>query len=67
MVTMEQREAMAAKAMAAVQASDRKEAKARGYKSVEAMYRANRKAVDKAILKDVCGGDKSLYLEAFGN
>ena len=60
-------ERQAAETLRKVQEQDKKEAKARGFKSVDAMYRANRRAAKKAILESVCGGDESLYQEAFGN
>ena len=57
----------AAATLKKIQREDRKEAQRRGFRSVDAMYRANRKAAKKATVESVCNGDKSLYHEAFEN
>jgi len=49
-----------------VKARHEKEAKEQGYKNAEAMFKAMCRNTKRAIIADICGGDKSLYLEAFG-
>jgi len=46
------------------QAKIKREAKKCG-KSVDALIKAKRRANNRAILQDICGGDKSLFFEAF--
>jgi len=49
------------------QARHEKEAKEQGYKNAEAMFKAMRRNTRRAVIAGVCGGDKSLYQEAFGS
>jgi 3-hydroxyisobutyrate dehydrogenase-like beta-hydroxyacid dehydrogenase len=58
-------EVIAQRTLRKAQAEIEKEAKDRGFKSVDALVRANKQAARKAVVESVCGGDEDLYKMAF--